>query len=72
MLIKNHTPLNGEPEMPRLKMPKPSQNRDIPMSFKTFPHIKKKLIKLAQLGDRSISRQMEVLIREAPFKKADL
>ena len=43
-------------------------NRDVPISFKTTPAIKRKLIKLAEKGDRSLSRQMEKLIKEASMK----
>lgn len=49
-------------------MPKTILKRETPMSFKTFPSIKKKLIKLAHLGNRSVSREMERLIKEAPLK----
>jgi len=54
--------------MPKLKNPKPGKIRDVPMSFKTFPAIKKKLIRLAHLGNRSVSREMERLIKEAPIE----
>jgi len=50
------------------KVAKGTLIRQTPMSFKTFPSIKKKLIKLAQIGNRSISREMERLIKEAPLK----
>jgi hypothetical protein len=64
---KSYTPYRRV-EMVGSKMPRTLQIRDIPMSFKTFPHIKKKLIKMAESGDRSVSREMERLIRDAPFK----
>ena len=48
--------------------PKARLTREITMSFKTFPEVKKKLAKLADLGHRSISREMERLIKEAPLK----
>ncbi len=44
------------------------KNRIEPISFKTFPEIKRKLIKLAEQGNRSLSREMERLIKEAPMK----
>lgn len=50
------------------KAPKGTLKRLTPMSFKTFPSIKRKLIKLAALGNRSISREMERLIKDAPLE----
>ncbi len=48
-------------------MPK-KQNRNEPISFKTFHSIKQKLIKMAERGNRSLSREMERLIKEATIK----
>lgn len=47
-----------------LKDPK---KRNEPMSFMTFLVVKKKLQKLAKIGNRSMSREMERLVREAPL-----
>lgn len=49
---------------------KSTKHRSAPVSFKTFPEIKKKLIKMAELGDRSQSREMERLIKEEPLTKS--
>jgi len=43
--------------------------RTEPMSFKTFLTIKKKLQKMAKAGNRSMSMEMERLIKEAPLVK---
>lgn len=42
--------------------------RNEPISFKTFRSIKQKLIKMAEHGNRSLSREMERLIKEAKIK----
>jgi len=44
------------------------EKRTQPMSFKTFLSVKKKLQKLAKDGSRSMSMEMERLIKEAPVK----
>lgn len=42
--------------------------RALTISFKTTSVIKKKLIKLAEVGHRSLSREMERLIKQEPIK----
>lgn len=62
-MIQIINPLIGSPEMKNQPL-----KREEPISFKTFPFIKKRLIKLAAKGNRSLSREMERLIKEAPLK----
>lgn len=44
------------------------QIRNEAVSFKTSISVKKKLIKLAEKGNRSLSREMERLIKDEPLK----